>query len=370
MLQLTSPEQLGLSSARLERAFKLLEGAVRSGAIPGAALLVARRGSVAALRAFGRTRLDADAAPLPPDAIFLTASLTKPVTVTAAMLLVERGALLLDEPACAYLPAFGNRGKEQITLRHLMTHTSGLPDMLPDNFELRGRHAPLAEFVQRICELELDFAPGLGIQYQSSGIAILGALVERVAGLPLPQFLRRELFEPLGMVATSLGLGELPAGRIAEGNLDPQMRGVDWGWHTPYWRAFGAPWGGMFSTVEDLFRFCQLFLNCGRWGDAQLLSPALVQLMTSDQTGALALVPPEVKQGQSWGLGWRLHPASWSFFGNLLSPGSYGHGGATGTVMWVDPPRELVCVLCTTEPSDSSEALLGRCSNLVAAAAL
>ena len=102
------------------------------------------------------------------------------------MLLVERGGLLLDERAAHYLPAFGNRGKDAIRIHHLMSHTSGLPDMTPDNLALRRDHAPLAVFIDRICQLGLDFPPGAGVQYQSTGIAILGEIVARVSGSPLP----------------------------------------------------------------------------------------------------------------------------------------------------------------------------------------
>jgi CubicO group peptidase (beta-lactamase class C family) len=200
---------------------------------------------------------------------------------------------------------------------------------------------------------------------------MLGAIVERIENMPLQDFLRQEIFEPLGMADTALGAQGLPAERIAHVNVSEEMRGKDWGWNMPYWWNFAAPWGGMFSTVGDMFRWCQMFLNGGTFGGGRILSPATVQAMTADQTANLPHLPPAVRATQSWGLGWRRQPpGEWSFWGNLLSPGSFGHGGATGTVVWVDPTRELVCVLFTTQPSAMSEGLLGRCSNLVAAAAV
>lgn len=365
------PEAIGMDSDRLARVYHFLDEATAQGRLPAAAILVAQRGVPLPIRAFGRQYLTSDSPPAQPDTIFLTASITKPVTVTAVMLLVERGKLLLDDPVASVLPEFAANGKEQVTIRHLMTHTSGLPDMLPEDRQLRAAHAPLGEFVQRICQLPLAFAPGTNVSYQSCGTAILGAIVEQIAGVALRDFLRSELFDPLGMKDTALGAQGLDESRIAHVNVDDEMRGQDWGWNTPYWWRFCAPWGGMFSTVSDLSRFVQMFLNRGEHEAGRLLSPATVQAMLSDQTAHMAQIPPAVRATQVWGLGWRRQPpGEWSFWGNLLSPGSFGHGGATGTVLWADPQRELACALLTTQPSAMSSGLLGRCSNLVAAAAL
>lgn len=359
----------GISIERLERAYTLLDEAVREGRIPGAAIQISHKGHSLPARAFGRQYLLTDSAAMRTDSIFLTASVTKPVTVTAAMLLVERGKLLLDDPVCAILPEFGNRGKEAVTVRHLMTHTSGLPDMLPEDRELRRQHAPLSEFVRRICDLELAFPPGTNIQYQSCGTAMVGAMVERITNLSLRDFLRQQIFEPLGMKDTALGAAGLDGDRIAHINVDAEMQGQDWGWNTSFWHNFAAPWGGMFSTLRNMQRFCQMFLNGGELDGVRILSPATVQAMTSDQTSGMSLIPDAVKVGHSWGLGWRRAPViGWSYFGNLLSPGSFGHGGATGTIVWIDPVRELTCVIFTTQPATSSEQLLGMVSNLVAAA--
>ncbi len=367
----SAPAHDGFSPERLERVYQFLGKAVQTGKIPGAAIQLARHGIAGEPRSFGRLGLTLDSPPMPTDAIFLTASVTKPVTVTAVMLLVERGKLLLDDPVCSIIPEFGANGKEQVTVRHLMTHTSGLPDMLPEDRTLRSQHAPLAEFVQRICTLKLDFPSGTNIQYQSCGTAMLGALVERLEGIALPAFLQREIFGPLHMTSTALGIQNLPAERVAQVNIDEEMQGKDWGWNTPYWHNFGAPWGGMFATVGDLGRFCQLFLNGGELDGLRILGPATVQAMTTDQTSAMPALPESVRMGQSWGLGWRRQSTiGWSYLGNLTAPGAYGHGGATGTVVWMDPARELSCVLFTTQPAATSEGLLGRCSNLVAAAAI
>jgi CubicO group peptidase (beta-lactamase class C family) len=315
-----------------------------------------------------------------PDTIFQVASLTKPVTAAAVMVLVERGKLLLSDRVSDYLPEFGNRGKAQVRIHHLLTHTSGLPDMLRENIELRQQHAPLSEFVRRIYDLELEFAPGTRIQYQSMGIALLGEIVARISGQSLPDFLHQELFVPLRMQDTGLGVQRLDADRIAHGTDAPEMRSSSWGRHSPYWQNFGAPWGGLFTTVADYFRFCQLFLNGGSYDGVQVFSPATVAAMTTEQTRAiLVAATPELRAGlvwgQKWGLGWamvgpRIPDGGRTFFGDLLSPNAFGHAGATGTAAWVDPVQETVCILFTTEPAVVGNGFLGRCSNLVAAAAV
>lgn len=364
-----TPIEAGFDPERTERIFAFLTAAVANGRLPGAAIQLGRGGRFLVPRAFGRMAAPADAPPVQPDTIFLTASVTKPVTVTAVMALVEQGRLLLDDPVYTIIPEFGNRGKDAVTVRHLMTHTSGLPDMLPNNLELRQAHAPLPEFYRQIFEQPLAFMPGANIQYQSCGTAMLAVIVERITGMTLPAFLQQTFFGPLQMNDTALGVQALPPTRIAHVNVGPDMIGTDWGWNTPYWWNFGAPWGGMFSTVKDMARFCQMFLNGGTLDGVRVLSPATVHAMTTDQTSMQPLIPAEVRAQQAWGLGWRCMPTStWSYGGNLLTPGSYGHGGATGTVVWVDPKREVICTLFTNEPAVKSESVLGRASNLVAAA--
>jgi len=181
----------------------------------------------------------------------------------------------------------------------------------------------------------------------------------------------REFFQPLGMNDTSLGVRDLETDRIAHVNTaDVKMGGVrmqnmDWDWNKPYWWNFGAPWGGMFTTVGNIFRFCQMFLNGGEFEGVQVLKPETAKAMTMDQTTLMQAIPKSAKQ-QAWGLGWRLQPEhGFAYFGDMISPGSYGHSGATGTLVWVDPAQELICILFTTEPGF----MWRHCSSLVAASA-
>jgi len=368
------PGEIGLRPEALERLWRLLDEATARRQIPGAAVGIARRGVALAPRYFGRQGLEAEAAPVGAETLFLVASITKPVTATAVMRLVEEGLVGLDDPVAEHVPEFCTGGKGGVRVRHLLTHTSGLPDMLPDNEELRRRHAPLSAFIERICSLGLDFAPGTSIQYQSCGFAMLGEIVHRVSGRPQPEFLRREVFDPLGMKDTYLGIPEgsvdPDAARVARVRLPAAMEGTDWGWNSPYWHGLAAPWGGMFTTVADMVRFGQCMLQGGELDGTRLLSPASVAAMTRDQTWPMIDIPEGLRRRQPWGLGWKLGPPFGAGpFGDLLSPGSFGHGGATGTVMWVDPVRELVCCLFSTEPLEQSGRLLGRCSTIIAAAA-
>src|SRR5690606_21854092 len=139
------------------------------------------------------------------------------------------------------------------TIRHLLTHASGLPDALPNNVALRKAHAPLREFVRGACEIGLDFGPGRGVQYQSLGYALLGEIIEGVSGRSCGQYLKETFFDPLGMESTTLGAIAPRISRpIVEIRVPEEMRGGnDWNWNSPYWQDLGAPWGGMISTADD-----------------------------------------------------------------------------------------------------------------------
>lgn len=361
MLTTGTPEEAGLCGDHLERAFRLMEGWTAEGKVHGAAIAIARNGVLIKPRGFGRMAVEENAAPLPPDAIFLVASVTKPVTAAAALRLVEEGRLSLEDRVASIVPEFASWGKETITVRHLLTHTSGLPDMAPANRALREQHADLKTFIGHICECDLLFPPGTDVSYQSTGIAMLGEIIERITGIPLREYMRRTFFGPMEMEGTSLGARSDRHHRIALVRIPEEQRGTDWHWNSSYWRDFGAPWGGMFSTVRDMAVFLQMFLDGGRYGNTSILSPMTVRAMISDQIRAMPHVPESVKWAKAWGLGWRLRAG-----GDLASPATFGHGGATGTAIWADPGQQLTCVIFTTQPG----APLHYISNAVAAALL
>lgn len=322
----------------LAEADRLLTTQTETGTVTAAAILV-RRGAFEFARAYGKADLKTP---------FLIASPTKPMTASAVMLLRDRQQLQLTDTVTKHLPQFTGGERELVTLKHLLNHTSGLPDMLPENVELRKRHAPLSEFVAGTCRTPLLFRPGTKVNYQSMGILLAAAIVEQVSGKPLPEFLAANFFAPLKMTGTSLGLG---GRQIAETARCQVPEPNDWDWNSPYWRNLGVPWGGAHSTVHDLAVFIEHFTSTG----PGLLAEATRREMRSVQTAGL---------NQAWGLGWSLQPGA---FGQTSSPATFGHFGSTGTVVWHDPAVALTCVLLTTQPAeDSHKGLLGPVSDIVA----
>ncbi|QDU38660.1 Esterase EstB [Maioricimonas rarisocia] len=314
------------------------------------------------------------------DPIFLVASLTKPILAMGVVQLAERGLLALNDRVVDFIPEFSGADRRGITVRHLLTHTSGLPDMLPDNRELRREQAPLSRFISGTCEVPLDFPPGRGVQYQSMGYALLGEIISRVSGQPYDEYLRDALFAPLGMHDTALGApeswwhpqdGEPPrVERIVGIRVPPEQEGGDdWNWNSRYWRSFGAPWGGLLSTPADLAIFCQTMLQGGQYGYTRVLSPAAVAQATRNQLDAYHDLSEADRRTRGWGFGWRMNWAAHSAaFCDLLGPAAYGHWGATGTLFWIDPARELAAILLTTQPLERGRSHLTRLSNAIVAA--
>lgn len=360
---------LGFDEQRLQVAFDLLHGWTQEDRIRAAGLAIGRRGRMLAPRFFGKQRLEANSPALRSDALFLIASITKPVTYAALMLLVERGRVLLNDRVAHFVPRFAANGKQDVQVLHILTHTSGLPDMLPNNDQLRAQHRPFSAFIDAICELPLAFPPGTRVQYQSMGTAMAAEIVHQVSGMAVRDFLRQEFFEPLGMRDTSLGWEPARRERLVPVRITPEQARTDWNWNSPYWLGFGAPWGGLITSPADFAKYCQMLLNGGRLGDVRVLSPATVRAMTTNQFAHMPLVPEEDRRCRPWGLGWRLNwPGQTSSFGDLLGPRTYGHWGATGTLCWLDPDAETYFILFTTQPHEIEGRYLARVSNAVAAA--
>jgi CubicO group peptidase (beta-lactamase class C family) len=194
-------------------------------------------------------------------------------------------------------------------------------------------------------------------------------VVHQVSGVTLPEFLRREVFAPLGMADTALGLQVEKKDRIAAIRLEPEQRDTDWNWNTPYWLGFGAPWGGLITSPGDFARFCTMMLNEGTLDGVHLLSKASVRAMTRNHLETMPGVPEVERRCRPWGLGWRLNwPGHSANFGDLLGSRTYGHWGATGTLCWLDPDADAFLVLFTTQPGGDDGRQLARVSNSVAAA--
>jgi CubicO group peptidase (beta-lactamase class C family) len=365
-LPLAKPEEIGFIPARLQHAYDLLAEWTRTDKVPAASVCVGRKGRMLEPRFFGGQRPEAREPALRKDALFLVASITKPVTVTAVMMLVERGLLALEDRVAAYVPRFAQNGKKDVLIRHLMTHTSGLPDMLPDNNKMRAAHKPLAAFIDETCKIKPAFPPGTQVSYQSMGTAMLSEVVHQITGASLAEFLSKEVFGPLQMTDTSLGWNAAKKERIAAVRLPAEQIDTDWGWNTPYWLGFGAPWGGMITTPADFARFCQMMLNGGVLNERRILSPATVRAMTANQLAAMPHVPEEDRRCRPWGLGWKHQwPGHAESFGDLVGSRTIGHWGATGTLCWIDPDAEAFCIVFTTQPLSDEGRFLARISNVV-----
>lgn len=326
---------------RLDNAQSLIRNLTQTGEVASAALLV-RQGSFELVHGFGKAYATTP---------FLLASITKPMTASAVLLLRDRGELALDQPVRKYLPKFSGGDRDLITVKNLLTHTSGLPDMLPENDELRKRHAPLSEFVERTYKTPLLFKPGTEVRYQSMGILLAATIAESIARMPLRDFLKKEIFDPLGMKRTSLGLG----GRRVEDMARSQVPETGWDWNSVYWRDLGAPWGGAHADVADVARFLAAFQQ----PETRIWKSGTTREMTSNQNQGLK---------EAWGLGWRLQQGGG--LGKSSSASTYGHSGSTGTLAWADPESKTTFVLLTSKPAaESSKPLIKPVSDLVSEAA-
>ncbi|MBA4187072.1 MAG: hypothetical protein C0467_03555 [Planctomycetaceae bacterium] len=364
------PDDIGLDGKQLKVAFDLLEKWTANKDVPGGAIVVGRNGKIVAPRFFGRQGPETDAPPIREDGMFLMASITKPLVYLGAMLLVERGMLNLNDPVVRYVPEFKGKDKDLVLVRHLFTHTSGLPDMLPDNTELRRKQVPGQRFLDgAVRDTTLAFKPGTQVSYQSMGTAVVAEIVQRLSGQTIADFLRKEIFDPLGLKSTGLGAKGFARERLVRVQVPDEQVGSNWGWNSPYWQDLGAPWGGMFSSPEDFAVICQLMLAKGTHAGVRLLSPASVRAMTTNRLVEDPELPEAVARTRPWGLGWRLNqPGTSGSWGDLLGKEVFGHTGATGTTVWMDPQTQGFCILLTTAIREKAPWRLVHLSNAVAAA--
>ncbi len=362
VLKMGKPDQVGMSARRLEMVNQILTEETKSGRVTAASVLVARRGFIVLRGGWGTLTPDPNSAKAGPDAVYIVASISKPITYLMLMLLVERGLISLNDPVQKYLPEFKGPGREKVRVRELLTHTSGLPDMLPENIKLREANAPLSDFVKGAMTTLLLFEPRSSYSYSSMGTLLSAEIVERVTKMPLAQFEERELFEPLKMKNTSLGLGKralADTARVQGDSFAQTEKDLErYGANSQYLRKLGHPWGGMHSSADDLGIVLQMFLNGGVYDGKRILGRATVEAMTTDQNKRI---------GHPFGLGWGLQATTgWNAFGDLSSERTFGHSGATGTVAWADPQRELLCVILTTRPWRQDRGfLLRRIGNIV-----
>ena len=377
------PEDVGLSSTRLQRISDTLKADVDKGVVPGAVVLIARHGKIVCHDALGYRDREACAA-MKVDTIFRIASMTKPLTSVATMMLAEEGKLLIADPVARYLPEFSDLKvavdsdnasakkltkeplQRDMTVQDLLRHTSGLSYAHLAGPLLRQAYIDAnvtdekqtnAEMVARLAKVPLAYQPGSTWQYGMS-TDVLGRVVEVASGMALDHFIIERICKPLGLADS--GFGPVDIDRAAHPQIDPAsgkrppMRDMA---SRPNWISGGS---ALLSTANDYVRFCQMLMNGGELGGTRLLSPAIVKLMTSDHLtaeihrspstpvlfGALA---PMAELGLGFGLGFavRTHAGRNPLPGSV---GDYSWTGVTGTYFWIDPQEQLIVILMMQSP--------------------
>lgn len=371
----TVPEAVGLSSERLALIGTKLKADIAAGKIPGAVVLVARKGKVAYFEAFGMQNKEAGI-PLKNDSLFRIYSMTKPFASVAAMMLFEEGRLLLSDPVSKYIPAFKNvqvgviekdaEGKETVTTRkpaaimtvfHLLTHTSGLnywfypPKVIQNMYLAAGLNKPsqmtVDEMSDKLAAFPLLFDPGTQYRYSHS-YDVLSRVVEVASGMPMNQFLQERIFDPLNMKSTGYHASEADLDRLAY--LTP--KDALYQDFTQPAKLFGGG-SGTLSTAEDYARFAQMLLNGGQLDGKRFLGPQTVTYMSSDQLGPLGnrtdrLYLPGVGYGGGFGFYVRVDAGRSPFIGNV---GEFYKGGYGGTCFWIDPAEEVMAVFMVSSPA-------------------
>jgi CubicO group peptidase (beta-lactamase class C family) len=366
-LPTAKPEQVGLSSERLGRIAEALRADVERGRIPGAVVLVARKGRVAYLQPVG-SRDKASGAPMTPDAIFRIASMTKPIVTVAALSLYEEGRLLLSDPVSKYIPAFKDQKvgleraavEREMTVQDLMRHTSGLTygnrgtteiyKMYPQSSNEASLTLTMDEFIERLSKAPLLYQPGTRWEYSLS-TDVLGRVVEIVAGKPLAEVLAERVYRPLKMTDTTFLVPAGKRARIAQALPTHPETGAEYKLADPTVpRKFDCGGGCAVSTAGDYARFAQMLVNRGALDGARVLAPKTVELMTADHLDGIARGPAYYAgPGYTWGLGLAVREQR-GLAPMAGSAGDFFWPGAFATYWWADPKEEMVVVFMTQSP--------------------
>lgn len=376
-MRLVRPESVSLSSAGLARMDALIADEIANKRLPGAVVLVGRKGQVVWRKAYGARAVEPAREEMTPDTIFDLASLTKVVaTATSIMILVERGKVRLTDPVSLHIPELKGEGRDRITIEQLLTHVSGYA---PD-FDLRERWTGYDEAIKRLIKEPLRNPPGIRFTYSDIGFITLGEVVKRASGMPLDQFARQNVFGPLHMINTGFRPSPAVKARIAptekrrgqmsylgDSGDNAGAEGEIWlrgEVHDPTsYRMNGvAGHAGLFSTANDLAIYCQMILNGGTYGRVRILSPLSVAEMTRPRVVSTS--------GGTRGLGWDMNTSFSTNRGDLFPLGSFGHTGFTGTSMWIDPASEMFLIFLSNRvhPDGKGDVgpLRGRVATIVA----
>jgi CubicO group peptidase (beta-lactamase class C family) len=340
---------LAAAAPKLPGVADAVQTAIDAHEVSGAVTAVVTKDKLLDLEAIGFADIAASK-PMQPDSIFCIKSMTKPVTGVAVMMLQDEGKLNVEDPVAKYIPEFADlktpSGKPaNLTLAHLLTHTSGLGEGLGESGSRSDPAHTLADLVRQALASPMQFEPGTRWKYTQSGINTAGRIVEIVTGLSYDQFLQQRLFDPLGMRDTTFYPTDKQAPRIVTlytkdketGNLEPVARRADFNSHDRPPLATS----GIYSTAPDFARLCQMLLNGGELDGKRYLKPETIRLFATPRTGDLkaGFVP-----GSVWGLGCGI-VAEPQGVTEALSPGTFGHGGAYGTQMWIDSVKGVGYVL-------------------------
>ena len=335
---LSTPLWAALQQKHLDDAADVLVRATADGKVAAATLHVVQ-GDTTFTRAFGKAKNER--------AMFLLGSISKPIAITALMTLYDQRKFKLDDLVKKYLPKFTGDGRDAVTIQHLLTHTSGLPDQLPENDALRSSHAGLLEFADHASRTPLHFAAGEKYQYSSMAILLASRVAEIISGFDILTLVDRAVFQPLGMKHSAQGLGRFSIddmvpvqtefAAVEAGGGDPNAK--SWDWNSPYWRKLGAPWGGTHASAPDLGKYLAEFL----FEKGTIFRPETARRMKTNQNTA-GLAPR--------GLGLNVGPTA-GVAG--CSPMVFGHSGSTGTIAWADPATQTICVVLTSLPGRAAQ---------------
>jgi uncharacterized protein YbbC (DUF1343 family) len=350
------PTDVALDSEGLAKIDSLVETSIKAGQMPGCVVLVGRHGKIAFLKAYGNRQVEPTPVPMTTDTLFDLASLTKPIaTASSIMLLVERGKLRLDDPVARYIPEFAAAGKDKITVRHLLTHTGGL---IPDNSLDDYAGGPEKAWKRIFATVPLH-AAGEHFAYSDVGFIVLGEVVRRVSGQDLQHFSHENLFAPLRMSET----GFLPPEDLRRRAAPTERRADHWMQgevHDPRSFLLGGVAGhaGLFSTARNLAVFSQMLLNRGQYGGVRVLAEPTVRQMIEPWHGS----------GGYRSLGWDVHSVYSGNRGDSFSPRAFGHGGFTGTGLWIDPELDLFVIFLSNRVHPNGKGnvnrLIGRIGNV------
>ncbi len=354
------PAEVAMNAHHLGQIDRVVAEGIEAGEMPGCVVLVGRRGKIVFRKAYGDRQIKPERIPMTVDAVFDLASLTKPIaTATSVMVLWERGRLRLCDPVADHIPEFGQNGKGKITVFELLTHQGGLT---PDNALGDYRDGPDKTWA-RICTLKPRVPPGSKFLYTDVGYIVLGELVRRKSGKSVHEFSRDHIFRPLGMGET----GYVPPEPLRQRAVPTEMRDGHWmrgEVHDPRSHLLGGIAGhaGLFSTAADLAVYAQMMLDGGQYDGVRVLQPETVRKMTRGY---------RVSSGFR-GLGWDSKTGYSSNRGKPFSVHAFGHGGFTGTAMWVDPDLELFVIFLSSrlhpDGKGSVNPLAGRIGTIAAEA--